>query len=686
MSNRYKGGVISATPPTTTGGEDGTASGAWTLEQQAQLQAAGLWPAQPTGPWIEQVFSTYLYTGTGATQTITNGIDLSTKGGLVWGKSRSNVDNHRLTDTIRGASDILVANSTSAAFNQTQFSSFNSNGFTLAAASNSNSSGYTYASWTFREQPKFFDIVTYSGNSVNGRTISHGLGSVPGFIIIKSTTASANWTCYHRSIGATNFVKLNATDASDVGPFFNDTTPTSTQFTVSGDFAVNQSGETYVAYLFAHDAGGFGLTGTDNVISCGSFTVDGSGNSSINLGYEPQWLLMKQTNTTGSWLMQDTMRGQTADNGYSRLLADTSGAETSTTTGFIRINATGFSTNGATGLVGDHIYIAIRRGPMKVPTSGTSVLDVETWSGNSSGNRNISVGFPADLNFFHVRNEVNSWSVTDRLRGNGRFVQFNVTSAEANADPDFPLFNSLQNELKVTGTTAAYINETGYNQVFYSLRRAPGFFDAVCYTGTGVQGRSVTHNLTVSPEIVIIKGRNQSGYEWILLSTAAPAANSLFYFNTGDAGYSRTGNPDYFGNSSSVYTAPSSTIISLGSDIRVNNSGTNYVAYLFATCAGVSKCGSYTGTGALQTVNCGFTSGARFVFIKRADSTGNWYLWDSARGITSGNDPYLLLNSAGPEVTGTNYVDSTSTGFQVTATAPADINANGGTYIFLAIA
>jgi hypothetical protein len=100
----------------------------------------------------------------------------------------------------------------------------------------------------------------------------------------------------------------------------------------------------------------------------------------------------------------------------------------------------------------------------------------------------------------------------------------------------------------------------------------------------------------------------------------------------------------------------------------------------------VSKVGSYTGTGALQTIDCGFTLGARYVLIKRTDSTGGWYVWDSARGIISGDDPYLLLNTTVAEITNTNYVDTDTTGFKVTAAAPADINASGGTYIFLAIA
>jgi hypothetical protein len=110
------------------------------------------------------------------------------------------------------------------------------------------------------------------------------------------------------------------------------------------------------------------------------------------------------------------------------------------------------------------------------------------------------------------------------------------------------------------------------------------------------------------------------------------------------------------------------------------------VGYLFASCPGVSKVGSYTGTGTTQTINCGFTGGARFVLIKRTNSTGDWYVWDSARGIIPANDPYLLLNSTAAEVTGTDYIDTTSVGFEITSTAPAAINANGGTFIFLAIA
>jgi hypothetical protein len=133
-------------------------------------------------------------------------------------------------------------------------------------------------------------------------------------------------------------------------------------------------------------------------------------------------------------------------------------------------------------------------------------------------------------------------------------------------------------------------------------------------------------------------------------------------------------------------TAPTSTVFSVGTSGDTNASGDNYVAYLFATCAGVSKVGSYTGTATTNQIACGFTGGARFVLIKRTDSTGDWYVWDTARGIIAGNDPYLLLNSTAAEVTGTDYVDTYNAGFEISSTAPAAINANGGTFIFLAIA
>jgi hypothetical protein len=146
-------------------------------------------------------------------------------------------------------------------------------------------------------------------------------------------------------------------------------------------------------------------------------------------------------------------------------------------------------------------------------------------------------------------------------------------------------------------------------------------------------------------------------------------------------------NATFWGGSSNLNsTAPTSSVFTVGTDTDTNASGSTYVAYLFATCAGVSKVGTYTGNGTTQTINCGFTGGARFVLIKRTDATGDWYVYDTARGMTVMTDPYLRMNSTGAEVATLGSVTTVSTGFALNSAILAAINVSGGTYIFLAIA
>jgi len=132
-------------------------------------------------------------------------------------------------------------------------------------------------------------------------------------------------------------------------------------------------------------------------------------------------------------------------------------------------------------------------------------------------------------------------------------------------------------------------------------------------------------------------------------------------------------------------SAPTSTTMTF-TGAQVNAASNIYVAYLFATCAGVSKVGSYTGNGTTQTINCGFTGGARFVLIKRTDDVGDWYVYDTARGMTTLTDPYLWLNSTNGESATLGSVTTVSTGFALNSTILAAINTNAATYIFLAIA
>jgi hypothetical protein len=674
MSNRYKGAIISATPPTTTGGESGVASGAWTLEQQMQLQAAGLWPSQPPPPYIEAVFSTYLYTGNGSTQTIVNGINLAAYGGMVWLKPRSESYSHKVYDTIRGGNSRILTNTTDAA-STGYITSFNSNGFSKNYDLGENTLDQTYVSWTFRKQPKFFDIVTWTGDDVSNRRINHLLGSTPGCMFYKNTSNASDWGVWHRSMNANqnpwDSMYLNKTDAKSVITWFGDGAspagPTSTQIVVKG--AMNNAGQTYVAYLFAHDAGGFGLTETENVISCGSYTGNGSTTGPvITLGYEPQWLMVKKSSGLGDWVMVDSMRGIVTGGVDPRVWANLNSAE-NTGDFLFKLNATGFQPESLSDSINasgsTYIYIAIRRGPMAVPTTGTSVFAIDQ---NTSSPFAMTSGFPVDSWWYGQRAGSGKWFDFDRLRGSV-YLQQNTTAAEVAYTAKFD---------NMTGVSLASDNATGYIQ--YAFRRAPSFFDEVCYTGNG-STQTITHNLTVVPELIIAKNRGQAGNNWPVLFNFASTTMNYGFLNLTNSCPN-----DTYANVGVFSAAPTSTSMFLTNSGSMNGSGYGIVAYLFATCAGVSKVGSYTGTGTTQTINCGFTAGARFVLIKRTDSTGDWYVWDSTRGIIAGDDPYLLLNSTAAEVTNTDYVDTATTGFEISSTAPAAINANGGTFIFLAIA
>jgi len=641
--------------------------------------------------YIEDVFQTWLYSGSASTQTITNNIDLSGKGGLVWIKIRNDTLNNILFDTTRGDFE-LISNSTAAqADNNRDFVPL-STGFSLKGGENvTNNTPNIYTSWTFREQAKFFDVVTWTGTGAN-RTITHALGAVPGCIIVKRTDTTADWQVYHRSNANTEYLVLNSTAAKATGATrWNSTTPTSTVFSLGTDATVNASGGTYVAYIFAHDAGGFGLTGTDNVISCGSFTTDGSGNTTVSLGYEPQWVMYKGSSTTGNWTIVDSMLGFPVNADGSpptyQLFANSSSAENGS--GGVGPTATGFAVkNGYLTPSSTYIYIAIRRGPMKVPTLGTSVFQPIQYASDNTDNRLITTGIVTDAVFSRYKDAITSRGTTvgARLIGNS-FLGTASTAAEntgANAfdPPTVGYGNGFSTMIGFgvgTNATALLNYGTIYNAIAYGFRRSPSVFDIVCYTGTG-SSNTISHNLTVTPELIISKQRSGVN-NWLVSS---PSLGKAGYLNTVDA----------FSASYVVYgSVTSASFTALFSGSIANGSGQTYVAYLFATCAGVSKVGTYTGTAAAQTINCGFTSGARFVLIKRVDAqpdttSGPWYVWDSARGITSGNDPYLLLNSTAAEVTSLNYVDTDATGFKLTTDSGPQkaLNDSGGTYIFLAIA
>ena len=188
--------------------------------------------------------------------------------------------------------------------------------------------------------------------------------------------------------------------------------------------------------------------------------------------------------------------------------------------------------------------------------------------------------------------------------------------------------------------------------------------DVVTYDGTG-SNQNITHNLTVAPEMIWVKRRNGNDY-W-----------PIYHSARGNSAYHEGFRKDEKFDSSSAWwnsTSPTATQFTVGTEGAVNGSGNTYVAILWATLPGVSKVGSYNGTGSALDIDCGFTNGARLVIIKRANTvttgTGNrdpsnWFIFNSTRGIVSGNDPFLLLNEQGTEFTGDDAIDQLNSGFTV---------------------
>lgn len=313
-----------------------------------------------TTNFVNNSFATTLYTGNGTSQTITNGLDLANDGGLVWVKSRSAVSDHSLVDTARGVGARISTNSNSAQDTYSGYlSAFNSNGFDIGYSVGTNNNGDNYVSWTFKKRTKFFDIVTYTGDGTNNRNIAHSLGNNPGFIVVKTTSHGGDWVCWHSSLG-TDGILLNSTNVkSGYTAVVNYLSQSTSSNLIVGTNDLNESGRTYVAYLFAHD------TASDSLIQCGSYTGNGVADGpEVNLGWSPQWILVKNVDTAYGWIILDTKRGIAASPPTANVLfANTSAAEDPagnrmhfTSTGF-KITTSSFDYNKS----GDNfIYMAIR--------------------------------------------------------------------------------------------------------------------------------------------------------------------------------------------------------------------------------------------------------------------------------------------------------------------------------------
>ncbi len=666
----WPGGIISKEQVVPSGPYlNSTASGIWTMDQAASYTKQGIWPtAGNVEPDVASNFSTYLYEGNNGTLSVNNGIDFAGDGGLLWIKNREAAFSHLLIDTARGGNKYIYSDSSAAEGTLSSAEQFtlSSTGFSSTAADFLwNNNNYDYVSWSFKKQAKFFTCLTYTGtgpgSGANEQQVSHDLGAKPGIVIIKRTDGTGDWWVFTDVIdGSNDYSYLNGTNA------FADSSnnvATDTVFNVGG--TLNTSGATYVAYLFANE------TGADSMIRCGSYTNSSSG-IEVNLGFEPQWLLTKNV-STGNWTIADKMRGwentgATGDN-FRQLRPNVDNTENAemdpsiTPTGFVTYGEGG----GGGSATGTFIYVAIRAPMMIAPTVGTEVFNMDGFVGRTSGswfrtNTGSSTTFPADFALRARPNNADEKNALTRILGDKMLRTDGTGSVTTSGNGQWDWMD---------GYADAVNNTTFFSWMWKS---AKSFFSVVAYTGNYTAGRTVSHSLGVAPEMIWVKGRDNTDH-WHVYHTATTADN---YLRLNDSGAST--------DSVTVWndTDPTSSVFTLGNNGGVNGMGNTFIAYLFASLPGISKVGSYTGNGGSQTIDCGFNSSARFILIKRTDSTGDWWVLDTERGIAAGNDQLITLNDTTAQ-TAADVIDPNNSGFTVDTTN-ADFNASGGNYIFYAIA
>ena len=351
--------------------------------------------AYSTIPKGSLYMNTILHSGTGSTTTVTG---VGFQPDMTWWKSRNNAVNHALYDAVRGGSKLIRPNQTNAEETNAAVSAFTSDGVTLTGGDSfTNASGYTYASWNWKAgtgqgssntdgsiNTTYTSVNTTAGFSISQytgtgsvATIGHGLGAVPKMIITKPYSTTGQWYTYHASLGNTHYLDLVSTAAAgDDAEMWNDTSPTSSVFTVGVNGNTNGNGKTTIAYCFAEKKG---------FSKFGRFTANGSTNNAfVYTGFKPSWVMMKCDSVTegwSNWYMFDTTRNPTNMN-TKELMANKNNVESDNGVDYAQIDmlSNGFkirngSAWGPMASGRTNIYMAFAENPF-VATSGTSAVPV----------------------------------------------------------------------------------------------------------------------------------------------------------------------------------------------------------------------------------------------------------------------------------------------------------------------
>ncbi|BAQ92584.1 hypothetical protein [uncultured Mediterranean phage uvMED] len=658
------------------------------------------------------------YDGTATNVTYQDATNFSPD--LVWIKKRSSSTNadHMVFDSVRGADKVIISNNSNAQYDGggTGYqSSFDSNGFSITGNAFVNQASQTFVSWCFNAGTNAaasntdgtitstvkantdagFSIVKYTATGTTA-TVGHGLSSAPELIISKTTSAAYDWLVYAAPVGATKQMRLNATTAAATSGFMNNTAPTSSVYTVASGNNLNYAnGDVNVAYCF-HSV--------DGIQKVGSYVGNGSTSNMVVTGFEPAWVMIKNT-SGGHWVILDNKRynGDITNVIYPNL----SNAE-EVSTGIngeypVRFTANGFEltqiTSGYNASNETMIYLAIAAdADTTTPTVANSFAPI-TYTGNG-GTQSIDVGFKPDFVWLKGRTgAAESHVLNDTIRGVSNAIYSNTSGAEYNAsglyttsfdDDGFTVGDNSSGNYGVNGDGINYvawcwkagdhddnlpeINDNGTIDSVVSVNDAAGF-SIVKYNGTQASGATVGHGLSSAPEMIIAK-RIDNAEDWVVYHSSVGNTKTL-NLNNGDAAVTDSA----FNN-----TTPSSTVFTLdncASGSCINSNSGSYIAYCFTSITGYQKVGSYTGTGVSgRSVTTGFQP--RFLMIKGINfGSGYWFILDNQR--TSGTNGKLALWANVNLAESSTYdVRLDATGFTLLNT-DTHLNQNYD-YLYLAIA
>ena len=635
--------------------------------------------------YIDNVFSPTVWRGDGTNnRDIVNNLDLSTEGGMVWIKRRNEDRDHSLFDTIRGAGKMVSINDNTSEDNETNtLTQFNTNGFRINSDNFVNSDTNKYVSWSFRKCPKFFTMASWSGNATSGRAISHDLGSVPGMIIVKCSSSNGHASAaYHRkahpSSPADYFYPINTGGgATDYQHAWNDGAPTATQFYLGNNADFNGSGKDYVAWIFAHNNndGEFGGQSGSNgdVIKCDSYTGNGSSSGLfVDLGWEPQWILIKKrvgNYDSHPWHIYDSMRRIASGGDDDYIRASYANAEV-TNGNHVKVNPRGFTIETSNSVVNDNgeefIYVAIRRRDPWVGTPFSSATELFAMDTGASRNYtpNYDSGFPVDLALKKYPGASGDWRLSARLFGTGHVITNSAASASTYAGQTFD-------------SDAGFGSDSNGSEYQAWMWRRHSGLDVIHYQGNGTSNRDLYHGLNNTPKMIWAKRLDDTEH-WAVyhfgLNSGSSPQNYTLYLSAVSA--ETSSQLEWGSSNTSTFT--------LGEGDKTNKDGKPYLAVLFAD-TDFSKVGWYTGNGNTntQTITTGFQP--RFILLKRISSSEDWYIYDSLRGMGSGNDKYLRLNVDGDQNTSYNSLEALSTGFRLEANdGGPEFNATNDRYIYYA--